>query len=129
MLSIYRKFLGDLGGASMPGGFLDVLSYFSKGGNSAPSQTQTNLGIGNPSTSGLPTNNANPSASYQTTSDSISPQITSNADSVNNSSTNGPSRNETPTGTVTSNGASSNNKGKGKEVSFAAPQLSGISRM
>lgn len=115
----------------MPGGFLDVLSYFSKGGNSAPSQTQTNLGIGNPSTSGLPTNNANPSASYQTTSDSISPQITSNADSINNSSTNGPGRHETPAGAgnVTSNGASSNNKGKGKEVSFAAPQLSGISRM
>ena len=47
---IYSKYLGDLGVPNLPGGFLDVLTYFTKGGSNgsvpAAGVTETGMGMG-----------------------------------------------------------------------------------
>jgi hypothetical protein len=98
-----RKFLGDLGVPSLPGGFLDVLSYFSRGGNENGDSTP---GTGN--ISNVPIQNLQGPANI-------------------NSGANTPLQDTTDSRDSGADGAAGV-KGKGKEVSFV-PQLSNISRM
>lgn len=105
------KFLGDLGVPSLPGGFLDVLSYFSREGNGSDSVPISNNIASMAPIAGL----ANTSA--QITPGSETPLQTA----PDAGSSNPPSRSEVSTVAA--------NKGKAKEVTFVTPQLNNISRM
>lgn len=102
---ISRKFLGDLGVPSLPGGFLDVLSYFSKGGGLDDVSGNT--------LAGMPTPNFGTDLSTP----------------VNNGNLTAPIKDSAPPAMSRTDTANSSSKGKGKEVSFVTPQLSNISRM
>ena len=113
-----RKFLGDLGVPSLPGGFLDVLSYFSRGGTGETDLvTGTNLPVQ------TLTNNPLPNPTPVLTNDNEASLSVLNSTAPSNGST-------APVSRVESNlGSTSAAKGKAKEVSFVTPQLSNISRM
>jgi len=102
--------LGDLGVPSLPGGFLDVLSYFSRGGNENGDSTPVTGNISN-----VPIQNLQPASELD--SGSISP-LPPNAETRGSVAM-----------TKTEDGSGIGVKGKGKEVSFVTPQLSNISRM
>jgi len=103
--------LGDLGVPSLPGGFLDVLSYFSREGNGSDNTSNTNT-----------VNNLAPIAGLTNTSAQITPgSDTPVLAAPEAGSSNPPSRAEVSTVAT--------NKGKAKEVTFVTPQLNNISRM
>ena len=112
-----RKFLGDLGVPSLPGGFLDVLSYFSRGGTGETDFINSNV-TGVP-LQGLTGSSARNSPSLQEEDPGLS---LLNDPGPSNTTSVPPSRADP------ANGAPSV-KGKGKEVAFVTPQLSNISRM
>ncbi|KAK1924921.1 hypothetical protein DB88DRAFT_525546 [Papiliotrema laurentii] len=117
-LGALTKFLGDLGVPSLPGGFLDVLSYFSRGGTGETDLvTGTNLPVQ------TLTNNPLPNPTPVLTNDNEASLSVLNSTAPSNGST-------APVSRVESNlGSTSAAKGKAKEVSFVTPQLSNISRI
>jgi hypothetical protein len=105
------KFLGDLGVPSLPGGFLDVLSYFSREGNGSDNASNSNNVTNMAPIAGL----ANASSQITPGSDTpLQPALEAGP-------SNPPSRSEVSTVAA--------NKGKAKEVTFVTPQLNNISRM
>ena len=89
----------------MPGGFLDVLSYFSRGGNE---NAESAPGTGN--ISNVPVQNLQGPGNINSGNHTPLQDVTESRDS-------------------NTEGGPAGLKGKGKEVSFVTPQLSNISRM
>jgi hypothetical protein len=149
MLTRYRKYLGELGVPSLPGSFLDVLSYFSRdqaasGTGTGDGNGSNGIGGGNGNTIQMSEFTNQPSGStasgpnqtnYNNTLDTakVVSKSNSNGDNGMNLAQSRPS--STPAGidgrkTSMSAGANLKGKGKGKETPPVNPlNISGMSRM
>jgi len=115
-----RKYLGELGVPALPGGFLDVLTYFSRNDNA-------NADMGTIQMSEL----TNPSRPHQLPQGQGQPRSNSTGDLYGKQPNAGPSGSQnTP---ISSNGvkkSSTQDKGKGRETPPTNPlNISGMSRM